>query len=114
MASVIIEEKDNIAVLKIKREIADSFEDFYKLTEHYIGECKNKKIVPKIIIDLSQVTFMKAVDLGALIWAFTQTKNLNGKTILVNPSEKVKSLLTVTKLITVFTITSMEEALKNN
>ncbi|MFA4818755.1 MAG: STAS domain-containing protein [Patescibacteria group bacterium] len=114
MAQITFKNKKGIFILKIEGEFTDSTstKEFSNQVEKYVEECKDKKITPKIIIDLEKVHFMNATGLGVLIWAFTKTKNLNGKTILVNPSEKVVSLLTITKLITVFTVTSMEGALK--
>ena len=114
MAQVIIEKKDGIAILKIKGAFTGSVEELYEPIEHYLGECKNNKITPKIIIDLEKVPFMNATGLGALIGLRTRTKKLEGSITLVNPSEKVNRLFTITKLGSVFTITSMEEALKNN
>ncbi|MBI5733593.1 MAG: STAS domain-containing protein [Candidatus Kerfeldbacteria bacterium] len=112
MARITFKNKDSIAILKIKGELINPREEFHEPIKHYLEEYKNNKTIPKIIVDLEKVPNMNASGLGALISLHTGIKQLEGSMILVNLSEKVKSLLTITKLITVFTIASMEEALK--
>lgn len=113
MARITFENKDGIAVLKIKGAFMDSFKEFYKSIENYIQECEENKVTPKIIIDLEKVPSVSATGLGALISVHTRIKKLKGSMTLVNISEKVSSLLTITKLISIFTVAfSMKEALK--
>ncbi len=60
---------------------------------------QNKK---KIIIDLSKVELMNSTGLGILISGLTTMKNNGGELKLAAVTEKIQSLLTITKLITVF------------
>jgi anti-sigma B factor antagonist len=65
----------------------------------------------KIVIDLKEVEWMNSSGLGILIDAVTVLKNNNGTLRLVNVSERIKNLLKITKLNTVFDIRdSMNEA----
>ena len=58
----------------------------------------NKK---NIVVDLHKVDWMNSVGLGMLISALTTVKNAGGKLILANIT-KIESILTITRLITVF------------
>jgi anti-sigma B factor antagonist len=59
----------------------------------------NKK---KIVIDLAGVDWMNSTGLGILISSYTTLRNHNGDLKLANVTDKIKSLLTITKLVTVF------------
>ena len=60
---------------------------------------QNKK---KVIIDLSKVEWMNSTGLGILISGLTTMRNNGGELKLAGITEKIESLLTITKLITVF------------
>ena len=65
----------------------------------------------KIIIDLNEVDWMNSSGLGILIDAVTVLKKNNGALRLVNVSERIRNLLKITKLDTVFDLReSVEEA----
>jgi anti-sigma B factor antagonist len=71
----------------------------------------NKK---NIIIDLADVKFMNSSGLGMLISAFTTMKNGGGNLKLANATEKIQSLLLITKLITIFeNFDTVDEAVKS-
>jgi anti-sigma B factor antagonist len=68
----------------------------------------NKK---KVVIDLAGVEWMNSTGLGILISSLSTIKTKGGELRLANITEKIESLLTITKLITVFdTHDSVEEA----
>lgn len=56
----------------------------------------------KVVIDLAKVDWMNSTGLGILISGLTTMRNSNGELKLANVTEKIQSLLTITKLITVF------------
>jgi anti-sigma B factor antagonist len=65
----------------------------------------------KIIIDLDGVEWMNSSGLGILIGAVTVLKNNKGKLCLINVSDRIKNLLKITKLQTVFEVCqNFEEA----
>ena len=67
--------------------------------------------VKKVIIDLSKVKWMNSSGLGALMGAMTTVRNADGDLKLACVTDKVQSLLMITKLITIFeTYESVEEA----
>lgn len=55
-----------------------------------------------VIGDLSRVSFMNSSGLGILISALTSLRNAGGDLKLCGASDRIESLLMVTKLITVF------------
>lgn len=56
----------------------------------------------KVIIDLGGVDWMNSTGLGILISGLTTLRNNNGELKLANVTDKIQSLLTITKLVTVF------------
>ena len=56
----------------------------------------------KVVIDLSKVEWMNSTGLGILISGLTTMRNNGGELKLAGVTEKIESLLTITKLITVF------------
>jgi anti-sigma B factor antagonist len=54
------------------------------------------------VVDLSRVKFMNSSGLGMLIGGLTTMRNAGGDLRIANATEKIKSLLMITKLITVF------------
>jgi anti-sigma B factor antagonist len=68
----------------------------------------------KVVIDLGKVDWMNSTGLGILISGLTTLRNNGGELKLANVTEKIQSLLTITKLITVFEcFDSVEEAVKS-
>ena len=66
----------------------------------------------KIVIDLARVDWMNSTGLGILISSFTTLRNNEGELKLANVTEKIQSLLTITKLVSVFeSFDSVDEAL---
>ena len=58
----------------------------------------------KIVIDLINVDWMNSSGLGILIGAVTVLKSSDGILCLINVSDRIKNLLKITKLNTVFEI----------
>jgi anti-sigma B factor antagonist len=55
-----------------------------------------------IVVDLGKVKFMNSSGLGMLIGGLTTMRKAGGDLRIANPTDKIESLLIVTKLITVF------------
>lgn len=67
-----------------------------------------------VVADLGKVKFMNSSGLGMLIGALTTMRNAGGDLIIANASDKIESLLMITKLITVFqNFRSVDEAVKS-
>ena len=100
--AVIIELKGNVMGGPDAIELNDLL---HKLIE------ENKK---NVVIDLSDVKFMNSSGLGMLISGFTTMKNGGGNLKLANATDKINSLLVITKLVTIFeNYDSVDEAVKS-
>lgn len=67
-----------------------------------------------LLIDLGGVDYVDSSGIGELVSCYTTTKNQGGHLKLLNLTKKIKDLLSITKLLTVFeTFDSEEEALKS-
>ena len=58
--------------------------------------------VSKFVLNLGGVSHIDSSGLGELITTHTTLKNRNGVVNLLNPSKRIKELLQLTKLLTVF------------
>jgi anti-sigma B factor antagonist len=57
-----------------------------------------------VIVDLAGVSYMDSSSLGELVSGFTAARNRGGYLVLVSPSKRVRDILTITKLNSVFEI----------
>lgn len=68
----------------------------------------------KVVVDLAGVEWMNSTGLGILIQGFTTLRNSQGQLKLARVTEKIYSLLTITKLASVFeAYESVEEAISS-
>ncbi|MCK4461805.1 MAG: STAS domain-containing protein [candidate division Zixibacteria bacterium] len=101
---------DDIVVMDVSGKIMGGEETtmFHGKLHEYINQ--NKK---NVVVDLSKVDWVNSVGLGMLISALTTVKNSGGRLVLANIT-KIESILTITRLISVFEhYDSREEALKS-
>jgi anti-sigma B factor antagonist len=83
--------------------------DFNELLHKFIDEGKKN-----IVVDLADVKFMNSSGLGMLIGGLTTMKKSNGNLKLARVTDKIESLLIITKLITIFEFyENVEEAVKS-
>ncbi len=61
-------------------------------------------IVPggRIVLDLSDVTFMDSMGLGAIAGLWVSSKNARCELVLINLSPRIRDLFTVTHLLSLF------------
>ena len=57
-----------------------------------------------ILINLGSVTYIDSTGVGALVGSFTTIRNQGGQMKLSNLSQRVRDILLVTKLLTVFDV----------
>ena len=67
-----------------------------------------------IVIDLGDVTYIDSSGLGELVSSFTSATRSNGTLKLVRLGRRAQSLLTMTKLLTVFDAYDTEEEALNS
>jgi anti-sigma B factor antagonist len=58
----------------------------------------------KIVLNLGDVNYIDSSGLGELVSAYTAVKNAGGELKLLNLTSKVRDLLVITKLVTVFDV----------
>ena len=104
-----IKEHKKVVIFELKGKImggpdATTFQDTLK--EHIARDRK------RFIIDLHKVDWMNSSGLGIMISGLTTIRNAGGELKLARVSDKIESLLMITKLITVFeTYETLEDAL---
>jgi anti-sigma B factor antagonist len=104
-------EKDGIAILEPKGKIMGG-PDATLLHDKLHELIENGK--KKVIIDLAKVEWMNSTGLGILISSLTTLRNNQGELKLANVTDKIQSLLTITKLVTVFeAFDSVDDAIKS-
>jgi len=104
-------EINNIVVLEPKGKIMGG-PDASLLHDKLYELLENEK--KRIVIDLAGVEWMNSTGLGILISSYTTLRNNEGQLKLANVTDKIQSLLTITKLVTVFdAYDSVEDAVKS-
>lgn len=96
---LISREQDGIVILEPRGKIMGG-PDATALKESirdYVNQDKNR-----VVIDLAQVDWMNSTGLGIMISCLKTVKEAGGELKLSNVTDKIKSLLTITKLVTVF------------
>jgi anti-sigma B factor antagonist len=104
-------EKYNAVIIELKGDVlgGDDTKHFNELLHKLIDEGKKN-----IIVDLADAKFMNSSGLGMLISGLTTLKRENGSLKLANVTERIESLLIITKLITIFeSYESVDEAVKS-
>ncbi len=104
-------EKYNAVVVELKGNVMGGPEaqEFNEMLHKYVENGKNN-----VVVDLASVKFMNSSGLGMLISGYTTMKNNGGQMKLANATEKINSLLVITKLITIFeNYDSVEKAVES-
>ncbi|UCH64652.1 MAG: STAS domain-containing protein [Ignavibacterium sp.] len=92
-------EKYEAVILELKGNVmgGDDTKIFNEQLHKLIEEDKKQ-----VVIDLSSVKFMNSSGLGMLIGGLTTLKKADGTLKLARVTDKIESLLIITKLITIF------------
>lgn len=68
----------------------------------------------EVVVDLSNVKFMNSAGLGILIGGLTTMRNAGGDLRIAGADQRIKSILIITRLITVFeSYRTCDEAVKS-
>lgn len=103
-------EKYNAVVIALKGNVMGG-EDTKNFNE-YLHNLIDKGM-KHVVVDLSGVKFMNSSGLGMLIGALTTVKKADGQFKLARVTDKIESLLIITKLITIFeSFDTVEEAVE--
>ncbi|MDZ7658332.1 STAS domain-containing protein [Fodinibius sp.] len=106
-----VSERYNCVVIEFKGNVMGG-PDAVKLNEKLHELIEEDRT--NVVADLSKVKFMNSSGLGMLIGGLTTMRKAGGDLRIANATDKIESLLVVTKLITVFKhFKSLEEAVKS-
>ena len=104
-------EQYNAVILELKGNVmgGPEAEKFGQQLHQFLDSGKKN-----VIVDLAGVKFMNSSGLGMLISGYTTMKNGGGTLKLANATEKINSLLIITKLISIFEhYDSVDDAVKS-
>jgi len=99
--SYTIAEKNSIILLKLSGRILDNEQTSRLLSE--VNSILSDKI-NKIVLDIENIEYINSNGLNCFIQLLTKARNMGGDAVIVNVPEKIKNLLLISKLNTVFTI----------
>lgn len=102
------EERYNAIVLRLKGNVmgGPDASDFQDELQELKDSGRNH-----VVVDVGRVKFMNSSGLGMLVGGMTSMRNAGGDLRLANVADRIRSLLIVTKLITIFkTYESVDEA----
>ena len=106
-----ISERYNCVVIELKGNVMGG-PDAVSLNEKLHELIEQDKT--NIVVNLSKVKFMNSSGLGMLIGALTTMRKAGGDLRIANATDKIESLLVITKLITVFKhYKTLDEAIKS-
>ncbi len=89
----------DVAILSLSGKMMGGPET-QELQTHVKGLLNDK--LTKVVVDLAKVKWMNSSGLGALMGSLTSMRNADGDLRIANVTEKVKSLLMITQLMTIF------------
>jgi len=90
---------DDVAVVGVVGEILGNGGDL--LLTDKINSLRAQGFA-RVVVDLGAVTYMDSAGLGDLIHAYATTTRAGGMLKLLRPNTRLRDLLTITKLVTVF------------
>lgn len=106
----LIEEIENYAVLKISGNLIEksqAIEMLDELDELILKDIKN------FVIDMSEFKYLNSTGLNIFINILTKARKAGGEVVICSVPSKIKELLIITKLNTVFTVSeNTSEAIK--
>ena len=104
-------EESGVVVIEPKGKIMGGPEstELHDMLHDFIAQGKKS-----VVIDLGKVDWMNSTGLGLLISGLTTLKKAGGELKLANVTDKIQSLLTITKLVTIFkSFDTVDEAIQS-
>lgn len=103
MFDLAVSEERNCKVFHLKGRLMDQ-QQADRLMDTLDSELKGDH--KTVVLDMGELQYMNSTGLNILINVLTRTRNAGGDTLIAAVSNSVRQLFVVTKLDTVFTITS--------
>ena len=97
--NVKVREEKNVTILDISGKImgGPDADSFHELIKELIAEDKKN-----ILVNLARVNWINSTGLGILIAGYTSVRDAQGDFKLLNVSDRIESILMVTKLAGIF------------
>jgi anti-sigma B factor antagonist len=92
-------EENGVTIIEPKGKITIGEGDLILRDEITKNLSEEKK---KLVLDLGGVSYMDSAGVGELVSVYTSVKNRGGELKLANLTKKIKDLLTITQLMTIF------------
>lgn len=91
--------KDDVLILDLKGKIliGDGIDDLKEAVNNAVQANENK-----VLLNFAEVPYLDSTGLGEVVRSYTSITKAGGTVKIVNLTNKVKDLLSVTKLLTVF------------
>lgn len=97
--SLEIERKGDVALVRLRGRLIAGVNDLvYSQVRPLISDAK------RVVLDLSEVTRMDSMGLGALVRLYVSAKNAGSSLELMHIGKHIRELLGITHLLEVFTI----------
>lgn len=95
--------KPDYILLELKGELLDAFtaKEMLEKIDEILAEQRESK---NIIVDLHGLNFMNSTGMGVLIKVLTKARNNGGEVVITRVEKRIKDLLVVTKLNSVFKV----------
>jgi anti-sigma B factor antagonist len=92
-------EKDGVIIIDLKGKILIG-DGIDTLRNEINSLVENKEL--KVLLNFAEVPYLDSTGLGEVVRSYTSVKKKGGTIKIINLTQKVEDLLSVTKLITVF------------
>src|SRR3974377_1839930 len=97
----------NIHILKLTGELIDKNQT-EKLIQEVNDIISNNHV--RFVVDLGELKYLNSSGLTILIQILTKARKAGGEAVIAHVSKRIKDLLVITKLNTIFTITESVES----
>lgn len=105
-----LEEKDGLAIFNIKGNLIEKSQAIPLLED--VEECIMKDI-NQLILDMTDFRYLNSTGLNIFINILTKARRSGGEVVICSVSPKIKELLIITKLNTIFLVSEkLEDAIK--
>ncbi len=103
--------KSGVVILDLKGKIltGDAITEIRVTINNLVKENETK-----VVLNFTNVPYLDSTGLGEIVRSFTSIKKIDGMVKILNLSSRVKDLMTITKLITVFECFEDEEKAINS
>ncbi|MCZ2153894.1 MAG: STAS domain-containing protein [Bryobacterales bacterium] len=98
---------DDVAVLDVSGRI--TLGESSSILRESLRECAASKH-PNVLLNLEEVNYIDSSGIGELVSGYTNIRDAGGQLKLLNLTKRVKDLLQITKLYTVFEVFDDEAA----